>query len=96
MFFRFAAALGLLTALSLAAITVEKQNLSCKRTISLQHYQLQALRERRCRLVLETQQLGAPLKLLKEVNQTDDWQPSRVDVPVPDVPPLLEWRLRER
>jgi hypothetical protein len=66
MFFRFAAAIGLLTAIALAAISIEKQNLSLKRQISLQHYRLQLLQEQRARLVLQTQRLGAPPRLMKE------------------------------
>ncbi|HWL08612.1 MAG TPA: hypothetical protein VNQ76_09415 [Planctomicrobium sp.] len=69
MFFRFAAAIGLMTATALAAIAIEKQNLSLKRAISLQHYQLDLLQEKRCRLVLETQQLGSPLRLLEEAER---------------------------
>lgn len=69
MFFRFAAAIGLMTATALAAVAIEKQNLSLKRAISLQHYQLELLQEKRCRLVLETQRLGSPLRLLEETER---------------------------
>ncbi len=71
MFLRFAAAIGLLTAIALAAIAVEKQNLSLKRAISLQHYQLEAMQEQHCRLVLETQQLSSPTRLLPELERAD-------------------------
>ncbi|SFJ17307.1 hypothetical protein [Planctomicrobium piriforme] len=69
MFLRFAAAIGLATAMALAAIAVEKQNLSLKRAISLQHYQLEVLQEKRCRLVLESQRLAGPLRLLEEAER---------------------------
>jgi hypothetical protein len=68
MFFRFAAAIGLITAIGLAAIAIEKQNLSLKREISRQHYDLEIQQEKNSRLVLETQQLAAPSRLM------DEWQ----------------------
>ncbi|WP_437229040.1 hypothetical protein SH661x_001225 [Planctomicrobium sp. SH661] len=66
MFFRFAAAIGLATAVGLMAIAIEKQNLSLKRAISLQHYQIDVLREHRCRLTLQTQSLQAPPRLMEQ------------------------------
>ena len=94
MFFRLAAAIGILTAIALAAIALEKQNLSLKRSISLQHYQLQRLQEKRCRLVLRTEELASPARLL------ESWEARPVDLePLesaprkPETPPLLEWRL---
>jgi len=69
MFLRFAAAIGLLTAISLAAIAVEKQNLSLKRVISLQHYQSELLREKRCRQILQAERFGGPLNLLQATEQ---------------------------
>ncbi|MCA9081093.1 MAG: hypothetical protein KDA58_11080 [Planctomycetaceae bacterium] len=60
MYFRFATAIALVTAISLVGIALEKQNLALKRTISLQHYQLQILREQEARLRLEVHQLKAP------------------------------------
>jgi hypothetical protein len=72
MFLRFAAAIGLLTAISLAAIAVEKQNLSLKRIISLQHYQFELLREKRSRQILQAERFGGPLNLLQATElQTD-------------------------
>ena len=66
MFFRIAAGIGLVTAIGLMLIAIEKQNLSLKQAISLQHYQLDALREQNCRLTLKTQQLAAPSRLAEE------------------------------
>jgi len=71
MFLRFAAAIGLMTAIGLMAIAIEKQNLSVKRAISLQYYQMDVLREQRCRLVYQTQQLAAPHRLFQEREQTN-------------------------
>lgn len=66
MFLRFAAAIGLTTAIGLMGISIEKQNLSIKRKISLQHYQMEILREQRSRLVLKTERLGSPVRLAEE------------------------------
>jgi len=66
MFLRFAAAIGLITAIGLMTIAIEKQNLSLKRAISLQHYQIEVLREQKWRLALESQQLGALPRLQEE------------------------------
>jgi|GEM_PF-2230797 len=76
MFFRFSAAIGLMTAISLAAVAIEKQNLSLRRAISLQHYQLEVLQEQKCRQVLETQRLSSPVRLLDQVQKE-----TTVDVP---------------
>lgn len=67
MFFRIAAAIGLVTAIGLMLIAIEKQNLALKQAISLQHYQLDVLREQHCRLTLKTQRLSAPLRLVEEL-----------------------------
>jgi len=66
MFFRFAAAIGLATAIGLMVIAIEKQHLRLKQAISLQHYQLDLLREQHSRLVLKTQRLAAPPRLAEE------------------------------
>lgn len=71
MFLRFTAAIGLTTAIGLTVISIEKQNLSLKRKISLQHYQLEILREQRSRLFLETQRLGSPLRLAEEWDERE-------------------------
>ena len=63
MFFRFAAAVMLVTGISLLGIALEKQNLALKRSISLQHYRLEILQEQRSRLILKTHALGAISRL---------------------------------
>lgn len=70
MSFRFAAAVGILTAISLMAISLEKQNLALRRAVSWQHYQLQRLEEKRCRAVLLSQELGSPARLREEWERT--------------------------
>lgn len=70
MFFRVAALIGILTAIALMAISLEKQNLSLKRRISWQHYQLQHLEERLCREQLRTHELGGPARLLQAWQST--------------------------
>ena len=66
MFFRVGAAILIVTIVSLLAITLEKRHLELKRAISLQHDMLQILEEKRARLILSTQTLGAPPRLLEE------------------------------
>lgn len=95
MLFRFVAALTLVTAVSLLGIALEKQNLAMKRAISLQHYRLEILREKRSRLVLKTHQLGAIPRLAAASEEPAANGSSPSDPPVsPKHPPLLEWRLR--
>jgi hypothetical protein len=93
MFFRFAAAIGLITAIGLAAIAIEKQNLSLKREISSQHYQLQIQQEKYSRLVLETQQLAAPPRLMEEWERGEiRLQPAFHHALPLQQAPLIEWR----
>ncbi|WP_437188233.1 hypothetical protein SH668x_001669 [Planctomicrobium sp. SH668] len=74
MFFRIAAAIGLATAIGLTVIAVEKQKLTLRQKISLQHYQLEVLNEQKNQLVLETQQLTSPLHLM------DQWKLQQEDL----------------
>ncbi|WP_437202345.1 hypothetical protein [Planctomicrobium sp. SH664] len=66
MFFRIGIATLIVTIISLMAITLEKQQLEYKRAISLQHYSLELLKEKRSRLILTTQRLGSPARLIEE------------------------------
>lgn len=94
MLFRFLASLILLTGISIIGITLEKQNLAMKREISLQHYELHHLQEQRSRLFLETQQLGAPPRLLREwKSSSHKYAQHETKSPEPATP-LLEWRLQ--
>jgi hypothetical protein len=67
MFFRFGAAMLLVVAVSLLGIAVEKRSLALKRTISLQLYRAEQLRERCVRLRLRCEELGAPARLVQEL-----------------------------
>jgi len=90
MFFRFACAIAILTGISLVGIAIEKQNLSLKRRISLRQYEIERLNEKRCRLILQTEELGAPLRLLDESSSTD--VSKRASRSSTGITPLLEWR----
>ncbi len=67
MFFRFGVTIGLIVAVSLAGIAIEKRTLALQRSVSLQHYRGEQLEEQRIRLRLRCEELGAPLRLLEEV-----------------------------
>jgi len=94
MFFRFGSALVLIVLISLAGVAVEKRNLELRRRVIHQHFQTDVLRDVHARLRLETEQLGAPVRMLDSIEsgelavrqpeQTVDTSPRRV--------PLLEWR----
>lgn len=73
MFFRFGAAILLIVVVSLLGIAVEKRTLALKRTISLQLFRAEQLRERCVRLRLRCEELGAPARLLQamESGQAD-------------------------
>ncbi len=67
MFFRFGAAVLLIVVVSLLGIAIEKRALSLKRTISLQTYRAEQLQERCVRLRLQSEQLGAPSRLMQAI-----------------------------
>ncbi|MCH2202072.1 MAG: hypothetical protein MK102_08880 [Fuerstiella sp.] len=60
MFFRFAAAILLVVAISMAQISLEKQSLIVRRSVSRQYYQMDELLELHAQLRLDIQQLSAP------------------------------------
>lgn len=95
MLFRFVAAVVIVTAVALGEIAIEKEILSLKRSISLQHYQLRLLEEKRARLILKTQEMAAPARLLemqdRSARTTGEGTPEEQALN-----PLLEWRLRPR
>lgn len=70
-FFRFGAAILLVVSVALAGTALETQNLSLKRALSQQQYRLAELMEKQVALRLETQQLGAPAKLLEALERGD-------------------------
>jgi hypothetical protein len=77
MFFRFASALALVVAISLAGTALEKRNLELKRVVSRQQYRLEILLEQHAANRVLAQQLGAPHRLIDKI---DD------EAAFPDVP----------
>lgn len=79
MFFRFAAALMLVVAISMAQIGLEKQSLRLRRSVSRQYYQMDELLELHAQLRLDIQQLSAPSHFLAEsALPLESAKPSRV------------------
>jgi hypothetical protein len=79
MFFRFAAALMLVVAVSMAQIGLEKQSLRLRRSVSRQYYQMDELLELHAQLRLDIQQLSAPSHFLAEsALSLESERPSRV------------------
>ncbi|MFN0056324.1 MAG: hypothetical protein ACKV0T_29615 [Planctomycetales bacterium] len=68
MFFRFGSALVLVVAISLAGTVLEKRNLQLKRAVSRQSYRLALLQERYVSTRATAQQLGAPGRLIDELD----------------------------
>lgn len=69
MFFRFGAAIVLLVLIALANIALEKRNLATKQSLSLQVYRHDQLQDEYAKLRLRTQQLGAPARLIEEIER---------------------------
>lgn len=106
MFFRFGSAVVLVVSISLTGIALEKQNLELRRRVSRQHYQLDALLEQHARLRLQTQELGAPVRVIQSLENGDLEQtgpePASRGVAPPNARaisspgmPLLRWREQE-
>lgn len=68
MFFRFGAALAMVVAISLAGTALEKRNLELKRAATRQHYRLQVLEEQYLAQRVVAQQLGAPSRLMGDID----------------------------
>lgn len=66
MFFRFAAALLLVVAVSMAQVALEKQSLRLRRAVSRQYYQMDELLELHAQLRLNIQQRTAPSQFVAE------------------------------
>ncbi len=101
MFFRFAAALILVVAVSMAQVALEKQSLRLRRSVSRQYYQMDELLELHAQLRLDIQQLSAPSRFLagtvpEAAPVSDSPRPANAGAtdPVPATParlPLLRW-----
>lgn len=70
MFFRFGVGLLLVVLTSLAGTALEKRNLELKRAVSRQYYRLERLQEQRAGKRVLAQQLGAPNRLVGQLDQT--------------------------
>lgn len=84
MFFRFGVALSLVVLISLAGTILEKRNLELKRSVSRQHYRLDILEERYAAQRVEAQRLGAPARLIDELD-ADLLAPAQPEPPVKPV-----------
>jgi hypothetical protein len=67
MYFRFAAAVMLTVLVALAGIAVDRRCLALRRALSREHYRYEVLRALYARQRLQTQQLGAPARLLESL-----------------------------
>jgi hypothetical protein len=65
MYFRFGSALVLLILMSVAGVAIEKQCLALRRSVMRQQYRREVLQDEFARLRLQTQQLGAPVRLFQ-------------------------------
>lgn len=63
MYFRFYVAIALLTAIGLASIHLQKQNIDLNQQISHEEYELERLRDAQFRLKWEVEQLQSPTRL---------------------------------
>jgi hypothetical protein len=72
MYFRFGSALVLVFLMSVGGIAIEKQCLALRRAVIRQQYRREVLADEYASLRLETQQLGAPIRLFEtlEHNRT--------------------------
>jgi cell division protein FtsL len=94
MYFRFGSALVLVFVMSVAGIAIEKQCLALKRAVIRQQYRRDVLGDEYARLRLETQQLGAPVRLFEALDRSrlEPAVPSSSDEPTDKPPPLVAWR----
>jgi len=83
MFFRFGSALALVVLISLAGTALEKRNLELKRAVSRQHYRLGILLEQHAANRLLAQQLGAPSRLVDQLDAetAESAEPARTAKP---------------
>jgi hypothetical protein len=96
MYFRFGSVLCLAAAVSLVGVAVEKSALELRRDISRQHYRLEVLQEEHARMRLQTQQLGAPRRMIDSIEEGGIPlnRPKKRDVAqaAPSSGPLLRWQ----
>jgi hypothetical protein len=68
MYFRFVAAVLLVVAAALFGVALEKRILALNRALTLQQYRADQLEEQHARLRFEMQRLGAPARLIDEID----------------------------
>lgn len=69
MFFRFGGAIVLVVLTALAGIALQKRILDVRRAVSRQHYHMETLRSWHAKLRLETQQHGAPARVIESLER---------------------------
>jgi len=83
MFFRFGVALALVVLISLAGTALEKRTLQLKRAVSRQHYRLDVLEERLAAERVIAQRIGAPSRLIDQLDPEPTAQPAKPSKPAP-------------
>lgn len=92
MVFRFLVAIGLVVAVALAGVALEKRTLELRRAVTTQHFREGVLRENHARLRLRTQELGAPARLVEALEDGRLVLEQADDEPDADpAAPLLFW-----
>jgi hypothetical protein len=96
MYFRFGSALVLVFLMSVGGIAIEKQCLALRRAVIRQQYRREILADEYARLRLETQQLGAPIRLIETLEQRRTGPIVREDRKSEgtEKPTFLAWRPR--
>ena|ERR1700733_3148565 len=64
MYFRFGAAVLLAALVAVAGVAIEKRCLTIRRALTREHYRYEVLHDLYARQRLQTQQLGAPARLI--------------------------------
>jgi hypothetical protein len=96
MFFRFGSAVALVVLIALAGVGLEKQNLEMRRQVSRQQFRLDVLVNQHAQMRLKTQQLGAPIRMIEELEkgrlQVQKPQKQTKTTTEPRKMPLLRWQ----
>ena len=83
MYFRFGVAFIIVIAVSICGVVIEKDNLRLKQQITQQQFRQDQLVQKIASARVESQQLGAPPRLLQAVEE------GRIVVPTPQTPSQL-------
>ncbi len=98
MYFRFGSALVLVFLMSVGGIAIEKQCLALRRAVIRQQYRREVLADEYAHLRLQTQQLGAPIRLIETLEQARTASAAREDRKSETTgrPTFLAWRPRRQ